>query len=120
MLRKQYLLIQENLNIDWGNVSWTDLTIPLYSGLAASLVLQYRFGDNTPGVLERQADIWRTYYHPEKTSSHFVTQVQQLPVGEDFMVLITLSKYMSYSFHYASNLFVTNFQMTVNSTSGSF
>lgn len=89
-LRKQYSLIQEKLNIDWSNVSWTDLTTPLYSGLAASLVLKRRFGDDTPGVLERQAEIWRTYYHPEKTSSHFVTQVQQLPVGKDLLLHIML------------------------------
>lgn len=90
LLRKQYSLIQEKLNIDWSNVSWTDLTTPLYSGLAASLVLKRRFGDDTPGVLERQAEIWRTYYHPEKTSSHFVNQVQQLPVGKDLLLHIML------------------------------
>lgn len=91
MLREQYDLILEKLNIDWEYVHWNDLTKPLYSGLAASLVLQLRFGNNTPGVLDRQAEIWKNYYHPEQPSSYFIYHVQTLPVGKNRIFIFFLN-----------------------------
>ncbi|XP_061188685.1 uncharacterized protein LOC133196852 [Saccostrea echinata] len=78
-LTEQYKIIHQKLNIAWETVKWRDLTKPLYSGLAASLVLLLRAGKNTPGVLERQAEFWNNYYHPEKSSDYFISQVQNIP-----------------------------------------
>lgn len=71
--------IQEKLNIDWRAVAWTDLTKPLYSGLAASLRLQQIAGNNTPGVLERQADFWVNNYHKRQPALYFISEVNQIP-----------------------------------------
>lgn len=70
--------IQEKLNIDWRAVAWTDLTKPLYSGLAASLRLQQIAGNNTPGVLERQADFWVDNYHKGQSPHYFISEVNQI------------------------------------------
>jgi hypothetical protein len=38
-LKRKYAIIKEKLGIDWTKVKWEDLTKPLYSGIAARLVL---------------------------------------------------------------------------------
>ena len=75
-------LIQEKLHIDWRSVGWHDLTKPLYSGLAASLKLQQIAGNNTPGVLERQAEFWVNNYNKGKYPSTFISEVQKIPQGK--------------------------------------
>ncbi|XP_062579673.1 uncharacterized protein LOC134241654 [Saccostrea cucullata] len=80
-LTEKYKIIHEKLNIAWETVQWRDLTKPLYSGLAASLVLELRAGRNTPGVLEKQAEFWKNYYHPDKhdkSTEFFISQVQNI------------------------------------------
>lgn len=82
LLVEQYMKIQEELKIAWENVRWRDLTKPLYSGLAASLVLRTKVGDNTPGVLEKQAEYWMNNYHADKSPDYFISQIQNIPVGK--------------------------------------
>ncbi|PVD27457.1 hypothetical protein C0Q70_12617 [Pomacea canaliculata] len=65
---RQYcnLLKLQPFNIDWTQVTWSDLRKPLYSGLAASLYLIQRLGANLtaiPGDVLGQADLWSHYYH---------------------------------------------------------
>lgn len=71
-------VIQDKLNIDWRAVAWTDLTKPLYSGLAASLRLQQIAGNNTPGVIERQADFWVDNYQKGQSPHYFISEVNQI------------------------------------------
>ncbi|XP_062612911.1 uncharacterized protein LOC134274667 [Saccostrea cucullata] len=71
--------IKEKLHIDWRRTVWQDLTKPLYSGLAASLKLQQLVGNNTPGVLEKQADFWVHNYHKGRSASQFITEVNKIP-----------------------------------------
>lgn len=83
--------IEEKLHIDWRRVVWQDLTKPLYSGLAASLNLQQIAGNNTPGVLQRQADFWVKNYNKGMTASHFISEVQKIPDGMNFVLQFGVS-----------------------------
>ena len=53
-----YQAIKNNLNIVWSNVTWTDLRKPIYSGLAASLLVLSNNIRNIPESIEGQALIW--------------------------------------------------------------
>lgn len=85
--------IQDKLNIDWRAVAWTDLTKPLYSGLAASLRLQQIAGNNTPGVLERQADFWVDNYHKGQSPHYFISEVNQIDESK-YIVLVLLNIFL--------------------------
>lgn len=87
------LAIQDKLNIDWRAVAWTDLTKPLYSGLAASLRLQQIAGNNTPGVLERQADFWVDNYHKGQSPHYFISEVNQIDESK-YIVLVLLNIFL--------------------------
>lgn len=84
--------IQEKLNIDWRAVAWTDLTKPLYSGLAASLRLQQIAGNSTPGVLERQADFWVDNYHKGQSPFYFISEVKQIYESKVYCTIELLQK----------------------------
>jgi hypothetical protein len=43
MLKKKYEIIKKELGIDWTKVKWEDLRKPLYSALAARLLLTLAF-----------------------------------------------------------------------------
>jgi hypothetical protein len=78
--------IAEKLHIDWRSVVWQDLTKPLYSGLAATLNLEQIAGNNTPGVLQRQADFWvKNFNNKGMPASHFISEVQKIPDGKKFV-----------------------------------
>jgi hypothetical protein len=46
-LKRKFEKIKKELGIDWTTVKWEDLTKPLYSGIAARLVLTLAFDDAT-------------------------------------------------------------------------
>ncbi len=55
--------IRESFNIDWPSVQWSDLRIPLYSGIAARLfLLNISDTEPIPCNVPGQAAYWRTYY----------------------------------------------------------
>ena len=74
--------IREEFNIDWPNVRWSDLRIPLYSGIAAKLFL-LNISDRKPIPcdLPGQAAYWRTHYCGmtcNKTEVTFIENVNTL------------------------------------------
>lgn len=74
--------MKDRLNIQWTSVAWQNLTKPLYSGLAASLLLQLRAGNNTPGAADKQAQFWANNYQHGKTESFFLTEIQKIVGGK--------------------------------------
>ena len=55
--------IREAFNIDWPSVQWSDLRIPLYSGIAAKLfLLNISDTEPIPCDVPGQAAYWRTHY----------------------------------------------------------
>ncbi len=55
--------IREAFNIDWPSVQWSDLRIPLYSGIAARLfLLNISDTEPIPCDVPGQAAYWRTHY----------------------------------------------------------
>lgn len=60
---------------------WQNLTKPLYSGLAASLLLHLRAGNNTPGDVDKQAEFWINNYQHGKTKTFFLTEIQKIVGG---------------------------------------
>lgn len=71
-------IISSKLKIDWDRTRWQDLTKPLYSGLAASLYLNLRAGNNTPGDINAQAGFWSHYYHLGLPKSDFFSRIKGL------------------------------------------
>lgn len=68
------------------------MTKPLYSGLAASLLLQLRAGNNTPGAADKQAQFWANNYQHGKTESFFLTEIQKI-VGGKKLILYTFKEF---------------------------
>lgn len=66
--------IEKTLHINWLDVEWSDLRRPLYSALAARLVI---FNAPSPvppsNDLLAQAQFWVTHYNTEGDSSNFIT-----------------------------------------------
>ena len=66
--------IQEFLEIDWIEVTWMDLQKPLFSALAARLVLFLADRAIPPtSDLRAQAEFWVEYYNPMGDTSEFVS-----------------------------------------------
>ncbi|OQV25446.1 putative Transmembrane cell adhesion receptor mua-3 [Hypsibius exemplaris] len=57
-------IFRSSLRIDWTKVEWQDLWKPLYSGLAARILLWIRqeAGHVIPDTLANQAVYWKTHY----------------------------------------------------------
>ncbi|XP_064616192.1 uncharacterized protein LOC135480311 [Liolophura sinensis] len=74
---------QSNLHIDWSQVSWTDLRIPLYSGLAARLYTEVMSkGQDIPREISKQAEFWHRAYHSNPTPiSNFTSAVKYLTLS---------------------------------------
>ncbi|XP_061188684.1 uncharacterized protein LOC133196851 [Saccostrea echinata] len=77
-LEHQCKIIEDKLNIVWTDVAWENLTVPLYSGLAASLLLQMRARNNTPGEADKQAEFWVNNYQHGKTKTFYLSEIQKL------------------------------------------
>lgn len=67
-------LIEEFLRINWLEVEWRDLRRPLYSALAARLVIfNAPVSVPPPNDLAGQAQFWVEYYNRDGDTSNFVT-----------------------------------------------
>ena len=66
-LVKKHKLIKEKFGFDWMKVSWSDLTKPLYSGLAARLYLSNEQAP-IPKDLIPQAKYWKNHYNTKAGS----------------------------------------------------
>ena len=65
--------IQNSFGINWTSVQWRDLHIPLYSAIAARLVLYLAPSDSPPADdLKAQARFWVMYYNPEGSQNDFI------------------------------------------------
>ena len=76
--------IKRRFGIDWSEVQWSDLRKPVYSALAARLVL-YNITDAIPVELDGQAKYWNERYrtNPVKgAEQRFVDDVLALVSGD--------------------------------------
>ena len=93
-LRKKYQKIQEHFGIDWRTVQWMDLRKPLYSALAARLLLS-----NKPRAIPRdlrgQAEYWKQHYNTPKgkgTVAKFIADVKKLKQIEGQLLQYVITK----------------------------
>ena len=83
--------IFDNFTINWTeSVEWTDLRIPLFSGLAARLFLS-TIPEEIPCDIAGQATYWATHYNTAGSAEDFIQDANTLSSRE--------SKYVLYS-HY--------------------
>ncbi|XP_076438556.1 uncharacterized protein LOC143277563 [Babylonia areolata] len=75
IIKRECDIIKQEFGIDWTKVTWSQLRIPLYSGLAASLYLIQRLANShvIPGDIAGQADIWAHYYHLNEPTGTYIT-----------------------------------------------
>ena len=73
-LQEMVIQIQNGFGINWTSVQWSDLRIPLYSAIAARLVLCYLAPHDIPPAndLKAQARFWVQYYNPEGDENEFI------------------------------------------------
>ena len=80
----RYEQITEEFGIDWPSVQWSDLRIPLYSAIAARLIL-LNIPEAIPCGIQGQATYWKTYYNTDAgagTVSKFLMDVDALNAKE--------------------------------------
>ena len=75
--------IQRQFNIDWPSVQWEDLHRPLYSGLAARLILS-NVAESIPlaSNVTGQASYWRRHYNTAGDEAGFIADVAALQEGK--------------------------------------
>ncbi len=73
-----YQPIADAFGIDWLSVQWPDLRIPLYSGIAARLVLLIPGIDPLPCDISGQGQFWMTNYNTNGTEAEYTAGVQEL------------------------------------------
>lgn len=74
--------IKKRFGIDWAQVQWSEMKKPLYSGLAARLVL-YNISDAIPVELDGQARFWKNQYTSTAGAEQkFVDDVLALVSGD--------------------------------------
>ena len=65
----QYTLLRNKLGIDWSTVTWSDLRKPLYSAIAAALLLTLEGApENVPAAVNKQAEYWLNHYRQGGTN----------------------------------------------------
>lgn len=81
--------IKSAFGIDWRRVRWSDLRMPLYSGIAARLFLS-----NIPSAIPRdvrgQAKYWKDHYNSAAgagSEQKFIRDVKALGQGEEELLL---------------------------------
>ena len=73
--------IFDNFAINWNTVDWTDLRIPLYSGLAARLFLS-TIPEEIPCDIAGQATYWATHYNTDGNAESFIQDADSLSAFE--------------------------------------
>ena len=78
-LRAKFDQIRKEFNVDWYSTRWSDLRKPLYSVIAARLVL-YNVPRAIPVAndISGQAELWANYYHQGGSVSEFVATANEL------------------------------------------
>ena len=81
-LKAKHDEIKKRYGVDWGQVQWSEMKKPLYSALAARLVL-YNIPDAIPVELDGQAKYWKNHYNSSGgTEQKFVDDVLALVSGD--------------------------------------
>lgn len=74
-----YKIIQDVMHINWSDVRWTDLTKPLYSGIAAALYTILRRGSGEISwKSEEQGTFWATNFHGGQSRAYNFTQLASI------------------------------------------
>ena len=82
---RYYEKIMSAFRIDWPQVRWSDLRIPLYSGLAARLFL-LNIPLPKPCDIAGQAAFWNTHYNSDGTQGRFIDDIQALREAEGILL----------------------------------
>lgn len=70
-------------NINWATVMWQNLTMPLYSALAARLYMTYQAQRAViPRAIDLQAQYWMNNYRPSGDPNKFINDANQLLESE--------------------------------------
>ena len=83
-LNSTFREIQRHFGIDWQSVQWEDLRKPLYSALAARLILSnVTLTESIPlaSDVAAQASYWRRHYNAVGTEPRFIADVMALEEG---------------------------------------
>lgn len=85
-LSELYTRIRSKLGIDWSAVTWADMRKPLYSALAAAMLLTLEGAPaNVPTTVDMQATYWLTHYRKGQTTQtvqNFTVPVKTLQQSE--------------------------------------
>ena len=76
----RFRAIRDQFEIDWPSVTWRDLRRPLYSAIAARLVLfiaPVRFIPRASDIAA-QAEFWMRYYNPGGSTANFISAANEL------------------------------------------
>lgn len=78
-LRAKFDQIRRHFDVDWCSVRWSDLRKPLYSAIAARLVL-YNFPRTIPKAsdVSTQAQMWADHYRQGGSVQEFATVTSEL------------------------------------------
>lgn len=78
-LRAKLVQIRNEFNISWNSTNWRDLRKPLFSAIAARLVM-YNFPRAIPQAsnISAQAELWASYYRQGGSPSEFVAIANEL------------------------------------------
>ena len=78
-LNVKHNLITRELGVDWISLEWEELQRPLYSAIAARLLL-FLAPERLPDVndIEGQALFWKKYYNTNGSESEFTGAVFEL------------------------------------------
>ena len=84
-LRGRFEDIRNEFQIDWPLVTWRDLRRPLYSAIAARLVL-FIAPASIPQTsdIPAQAEFWMRYYNPGGSTANFIAAASELEGNKGF------------------------------------
>jgi len=92
LLQANITAINRTFNVEWSKLVWKNLTIPLYSALAARLYLVQTTGFHAfPRSIEEQAAYWHTNYRTNGSEERFINATKRLEKG----IVCLLERYMS-------------------------
>ena len=76
----RFRAIREQFEIDWPSVTWRELRRPLYSAIAARLVLFIAPVRSIPQAsdIAAQAEFWMRYYNPGGSTANFISGANEL------------------------------------------
>ena len=73
--------INETFSIQWDDVYWQDMWIPLHNGLAARIWIELTL-TRIPRSEEDQAKFWSELYQPLERATKFNVRIRSIETGD--------------------------------------